>query len=371
MIEGPRGIYQTEFDKLFDDLIFTVYGQNAKERFSALFCQDNVENLRIIKINGKIVSHVGTLIRDFIINDCKLKVGFVGAVCTHLKYRLQNFAWILFRDVINWLKKNGADILFVSGVRSLYLLNGCIDIGKYIKYVVPRNLEISDNNIVVHPYKSDDLVNWMYLYNLNSVRLQRSFEDFRRLTRLVFRNRNKLFYSIFKSNIISSYLVLTKVNTNVLLIEEYGGSRLDVLVAVSKIYRKFPNIIIEVVIPDNDFELKNLLNSFGAKIFYTRIQNSILVLNIESLYRKLIPLFEAKIGSKVTQRLTIEKRDCSFYISLCNYEVKINNSEQLTKLIFDSKDFFQGNDNYDRRQIFKVIDKIFPLPRPYQGIDFI
>ena len=215
------------------------------------------------------------------------------------------------------------------------------------------------------------LVNWMYLYNLNSVRLQRSLEDFRRLTRLVFQNRNKLFYSIFKGNIISSYLVLKKVNTNVLLIEEYGGSRFDVLVAVSKIYRKFPNIIIEVGIPDNDFELKNLLNSLGVKTFYTRIQNSISVLNIKSLYRKLIPLFEAKIGSNVTQRLTIEKRNCSFFISLGNYKVKIKNSEQLTKLIFDSKDFFKGNDSYDKGQIFKVIDKIFPLPRPYQGIDFI
>ena len=68
MIDGPRGLMPDELDKLMEDVINIVYNPRMRGGFPTLFCEENAENLRIIKTDGKIVSHIGVVVRDMIIN---------------------------------------------------------------------------------------------------------------------------------------------------------------------------------------------------------------------------------------------------------------------------------------------------------------
>jgi len=124
-IEGPRGAEVDELSEVLDlvNLVFrTSRGMKPtmQEEFPLLFNEKNVENLRIIKVDGKIVSHVGIFECDAIIHGCRLKVGMIGAVCTHPDYRGRGFATRLVEDAMSKMRRDGVNIVMISGIRRLY-----------------------------------------------------------------------------------------------------------------------------------------------------------------------------------------------------------------------------------------------------------
>ncbi len=130
MIDGPRGLMPDELDKLMDDVVSVVYSPRMRWRFPTLFCKENAHHLRIIRIGGKIVSHIGIVVRDMIINGCRISVGNLGAVCTREDYRKRGYAWATFEDAMTKLCTEGVDAFLISGFRTYIVFTALRTLGR-------------------------------------------------------------------------------------------------------------------------------------------------------------------------------------------------------------------------------------------------
>ena len=131
-MEGPRAVRASELDELMALVngVFRAGGGRMRECFPTLFCEENLDNVRLIKEDGRIVSHIGVCVRDVISQGVRFTVGNVGAVCTHEDYRKRGHAEALLRHFNAKLRGDGVDLLFVSGDRTLYRRHGCARVGK-------------------------------------------------------------------------------------------------------------------------------------------------------------------------------------------------------------------------------------------------
>ena len=161
MIDGPRGLMPDELDKLLDDVVNVVYSPRMRGHFPTLFCEENADHLRIIRVDGRIVSHVGVVVRDMVINGCRISVGNVGAVSTHEDYRRRGYAWAIFEDAMNKFRAAGVDMFLISGFRDLYRLHGATHVGKITRYQVNRNMEFPETDVEIRPFSPEDLPAWV------------------------------------------------------------------------------------------------------------------------------------------------------------------------------------------------------------------
>ena len=97
-IEGPRGVKPEEYDEMLE-LVKLVFRADLGERVPLLYNPENIENLRILKVNGRIVTHIGVSIKEVSILGCRTKVGSIGSVCTHPDYRRRGFATMVLEDL--------------------------------------------------------------------------------------------------------------------------------------------------------------------------------------------------------------------------------------------------------------------------------
>ena len=106
--------------------------------FSQLFNMGNLENLRVITYDGKLVSHVGIWEGEILIYGCRFKVGMIGSVCTHPNYGNRGYASALVEDAFSKMRRDGIDLVLVSGYRNLYGMVGCVEAGKVYTYDISR-----------------------------------------------------------------------------------------------------------------------------------------------------------------------------------------------------------------------------------------
>ncbi|HDS74168.1 MAG TPA: GNAT family N-acetyltransferase, partial [Firmicutes bacterium] len=119
-IRGPRALCLDEFKSLhrLQDTVFRP-GPNTSmfDEFPTLFSPENRERLRVISVDGEIVSAICYQIRPAIIYGVTLAVASLGAVCTYESYRGHGFATQLLDDTFAAARKEGADVMLISGQR--------------------------------------------------------------------------------------------------------------------------------------------------------------------------------------------------------------------------------------------------------------
>jgi len=387
MIDGPRGLMPDELDKLMEDVVNGVYNPRMRGIFPTLFCEENVDHLRIIRVDGKIVSHIGIVVRDMVINGCRIAVGNVGAVCTHEDYRKRGYAWAIFEDAMHKFRAEGVDMFLVSGFRSLYRLHGCTHVGKVARYKVTRNMGLPEIAVEARPFDSVDLPAWATLHRGEPVRFHRPYDDFRKLTERSPEHGRGFLYSIWKDDDITAYAVLGRSRDGGVHLDEYAGSRLALLSAVQAWCGEFnvPSFLnkslqafskglqgIGIPVPMYDFELRNLLDSIGAEAKYDNTGGTITILHFPRLCSKLRPVFEEIVGCMTARKLTFQEQDGLYKIGLDSDEIVLDDAQDAARLIFgDPAGRDERTEISAQGELRDVIEAIFPIPRPEYGLSFI
>lgn len=371
MIDGPRGLRPDELDDLME-LIHKVYNPRMRSSFPTLFCEENSENLRVIKADGKFVSHIGLVIRDMIIKGCRISVGNVGSVCTHEEYRKRGYAWAIFEDAMRKFRNEGVDLFLVSGYRSLYHLHGCTHVGKVAKYKLTSELHIPEISAQARLFSSQDLSAWSRIYQNEAVRFQRPYDDFQKLTeRLVMFGGRKL-YSVWESNEIIAYAVLDKNREGDINVVEYAGSRQALLGCTKTWYKDLESSNMFLSVPEYDKEFSVMLDTIGAKAKYASTGGTITILDFPRLCERMRPLFEEIVGRKVARSLNFSEKDGAYYISLDDNQVVINDSHDIARLIFGNPpDRNEHTEIKAPGKLGEVLESIFPIPRPEYGLSYI
>jgi len=376
MIDGPRGLKPDELDDLVD-LINKVFGGYMRERFPTLFCEENAENLRIIKVDGKIVSHIGVVVRDMIINGCRISVGNVGAVGTHEDYRKRGYAWSIFEDAMRKFRTEGVDMFLVSGFRSLYHLHGCTHVGRVGQYRLTRGMKLPEARTKPQPFTLEDLPAWAKLYMGEPVRFHRPYDDFRKLTAGgEVAHRNRFFCSIREGDRIAAYAVLNRHRPREgeasIYLNEYAGSRGAILETIRTWHEEFDVNSIGIPVPAHDGEFSALLGSIGAEVNYSSTGGTITILHFPRLCNKLMPMFEEIVGNETARKLTFREQDGLYAIGLEEDEVTLNDAHDVARLIFGNPaGREERTEIHAQDKLREVLEAIFPIPRPEYGLSYI
>ena len=375
MIDGPRGLMPDELDKLMDDVVSVVYSPRMRGHFPTLFCEENADHLRIIGVDGRIVSHVGVVVRDMVINGCRISVGNVGAVSTHEDYRKRGYAWAIFEDAMSKFRAEGVDMFLISGFRSLYRRHGATHVGKTARYQVTRDMEFPETGLEVRPFNPEDLPTWASLHRSEPVRFHRPYDDFQVLTERSPENGPGTLYSIREGERISAYAVLGRHKSkdhDVLYTTEYAGSRRALLGAISTWFRESDVLTFSATVSAHDVEFANLLDSMEAKVSYSSTGGTIIILNFSSLCKKMMPMFQEIVGRKTAQKLTFQEQNGSYIISLGDDRMVLNDAHDAARLIFGNPpDRDERTEMTARGELREVLEAIFPIPRPEYGLSYI
>jgi len=388
-IEGPRGAKVDELGEVLDlvNLVFrTSRGMKPtmQEEFPLLFNESNVENLRIIKVNGKVVSHVGIFECDAIIYGCRLKVGMIGSVCTHPDYRRRGFATRLVEDAMNKMRKDGVNIVMISGIRRLYDRAGCAIAGlSYDVYIDQEDVaKIDDTEIEIELDKGNKVDEFIRIYEHESIRYVRPYEHFKTLLSGSAWHASGLIHErypflIRMNDEYLAYLIVHKSERSEGRLVEYSGLRTLILPALKKVMKEYGIRGISFKVPWWDFELLTLIRRAGLRISNksTMINGTMRLLVVDDFLERIKPYIIERLG-EYGLNLNIEEVDTDRYIiSFKQEKIVLNNPKELAWIIFGIPE--EINPRYHefmpKRELMpkggelrKVIEKIFPLPSlPY------
>lgn len=382
MIEGPRAAKIEELPQIVKLTSwvfgFEKYGVYLDKVFPQVFCEENVENLRVIVSDGKVVSHLGIWEGYIHFYGTWLKVGLIGCVCTHPDYRMKGYASTLVKDAFTKLSNDHVDLVMVSGARSLYTRAGCVEAGIIYDYHVPldaiKHLTRYSNELKIESYAEDKISDLIELYQREPIRFKRSFEEFKLLAGRSFLAEVEAL-SIFVSYRMSkpaSYVAFVKGVWDNLTVVEYAGSRIAIFKTLYEASKTFKVEHVRLPVPYGDWELIALLEESGLKPKTSNAPASLAIPNPVVFAEKIRPYVEEKLGVKADFKV-IACNDNVFEVYIFGECVKFKDPKAFPLFVFGRPETVNSSDvvEFDFNRIPGVFRRIFPMPSFNYGLNFI
>lgn len=173
-----------------------------------------------IEREGNIVSHVGTLVREYRYIESRFKVGLIGSVATNFHYRGEGLASLLIKEAVTRLKSQGCVIAILwSDKPEFYSPLGFYRAGQ------EKDFQFSIESVTESPEVSREGVSevevhkiWR-LYQKHAGRVDRSLEEMKALLNIP---NTRIFVTV-RAGEITSYLVINKGVDFTGYIHEWGG----------------------------------------------------------------------------------------------------------------------------------------------------
>jgi len=148
-------------------------GQMGRE-YPLLFSEANLEQLRIIRADGKPVAHVGICLRDATILGCRIRVAGIGSVGTDPDYRGRGMASALMEDARRHSILHGASLMLISGTRGLYHRLGYVQVGRFLSVIAPAG---AGGGVLPRRFGPADLATVIALHQREPIRYLRPRDD--------------------------------------------------------------------------------------------------------------------------------------------------------------------------------------------------
>lgn len=180
-----------EVVRLVDEVFFGGKKYIAN-RFRKLFNNDNDDNIYYMENeHGEVQSTASCYYSSILVEGAlELKVCSLGAVCTSEKSRGLGLSSRILQKIEDDIRQKDIDILFVSGVRSLYTNRGCVRAGSLHHFILDKDnyrttkVMLRDCITQLVTNITDDLIlDMAHQYNKKPVRFYRSFDEWKELLR--------------------------------------------------------------------------------------------------------------------------------------------------------------------------------------------
>ncbi len=365
-MEGPRSASIDEFNQVID-LINNVFRITRNHKptmqyeFPHLLNKKNIDNMIVIKEDNKIVADVNYLKQDVVVQGANITVASIGAVCTHSEYRGRGYSSKILDKVEEKMKNEGIDVVLISGTRDLYRRRMCSKVKSHFKYEFTPNNEYIDFEI--KEYKAEHLNKMIQLYNLNSSRYLRTYDEFKVLldsATIPWGTFSYKKYVFLKQDEVFGYLIIRVIDDGKKygqVIETYGNTN-TIYMALKKVaYNlQLENICHYVHIK----EYNNHFEQYDSRELDCQ-QGTLKIINYEKFMKDLSPYFHQYVEKDILDEIKFSKEDEGDLIEFGNEKVIIDNLENLNKLIF------QGDTEKIKYQnecsnIKKFIETVFPIP---------
>jgi hypothetical protein len=283
------------------------------EQYPHLFTPDNFHNLRVISEDGKIVSHVGTTIRNALILGCHLRVGNIGAVGTYKEYRKRGFASACFDDACANALAQRVDFFLISGDRSLYRRAGCRRVGLDYEFTVLKEGAAAQrdavDSVILERYGDEHLSAVKRLYENEAVRYLRPLEEWQRFLRHgKSTHHGAELWLVRRSDAIVAYLALLVARPGeAAALEEFAGDRVALLGALDKLMELKQLNAIKLHVQSHDYALQALLAGSELKPQPVHASGTQLIINFPQFMGRLHPLIEERVGTMESDKLSFRQ----------------------------------------------------------------
>lgn len=377
-MEGPRAANLNELQSVIDliNLVFRAhrnYPPTMGEEFPLLLCEDNLDNMRVFVDEGMPVSDINYYKTDVYIQGSVIKAASIGAVCTHPDYRGRNLASRLLDDIEDRLKKDGTDLMLVSGDRGLYLRRGCTVVGGFV-YSELNNFGKNYFGLELMEYDKEYLPVMARIYNEESTRFHRSFYEFENILRGSTVSWGRFTYKVYliknKGN-ITGYIILQISNgtTRTGELVEFAGDRKDVCDALISAAKMLDLSSIDIY--SSIYDPINLyLKEMGADMKDSRQLGTVKIINFTSFMDRLRPYFAQYLPRDIYNTLEFAEIEGTFIIRVSGEELKVQGQGDCNHIIFGNPEGGKMEDSLietvnGKPHVKQFIDSVFPLPFPW------
>lgn len=369
-------------------LINHVFGKEnsslkMEDIFTDLLSQNNMEHMRIIKVNGKPVSVINYIINEINMKGSVLKAANIGAVCTHEDYRGRGYANRILKDCLENMRSEGVDLLYVSGEINLYTKNSIHITGKMYTFNIDKNYLAEHKQWGFDEYEvkecyQEDMHLLSDLYDMEAVRYIRDKQKFVDLARRVpgasvYHHAAKT-YRIEVNGQMQGYFICALIpgdngDFNMELIE-YSGNRKAVLVG-----------IIKTMIQSSPASISGYASWFDTEMLKS-LEEYEIITEVDSYPGTMRIVDFSRFMQKVKQPYTRSKDldALEFYESNGKYIIRLEDKELVIEDDKTMHDLFLGSamELLDSQYIsgdkilFDKLKLILPIPVPYPyGLNYI
>ena len=376
--------------------------------FPILYREENLENLRVIVEDGKPVSLIGIWEQKILVYGHQITAGCIGSVCTDPDYRGRGYATILLQDVMKKLYRDGMDIMLVSGGRGLYLRHQCVPAGVFRAYMVDseesraiEEVTADVRGIELEKFSEENFEDFARIHRAEPVRHYRPYSDFKKLI-WRYEGQKRMFgheyaFVVRDDGESLAYLILRDQrnpqsgDTAPTMLLEYGGQRDAALKGIAFFAKQVKPGPVTMAIPGHDLEMHHILHRAGMKGSPTTLPGHTLrVINFPALFKKLMPFFEEMLPGEEFSALRAwdepvaggfgdDSADDEFkqlfgvshIIEFSGERIQFDDGA-LTRLIFGcTQDNATREANLAVEGEPAILSKIFPLPLPLPGLNYV
>lgn len=380
-MDGPRSLKREEFESLCQ-LVNTVFRPDGlgrmEEQYPLLFSAENFDHLLVMVDGTRVVSHVGTLTRDVCILGQRIQTISIGAVATYQEYRGQGLATELMNGAIQKGMAEGSEVMLISGGRGLYRRLGCVRVGQYAGFTVPRGT-IPSGDVEIAPATADDIPAMTRIYAHEPVRYVRNVDDFHAnvMTGRVYDRPGEALV-IRQNGRIIAYVGAQCPQTDrpdgqtLVRLAEIAGVRAAIVQALPAIIERYNAAATEVITLATDGEAAHLMKGYGITPTPIGYPGTVKILLPEQFLTTFLDHIEVLLGSAASDRLRWKASSDHVHF-VCGDQAATFDSSTLTQLCFGviEPDTNPRTALPEGTELRALLDLVFPLPLVWYGYNYV
>lgn len=255
---------------------------------------------------GEPVSMMGHLERDIAVLGHRLRLGYIGGVCTHPNHRGKGLASMVLAASLHRLRQHGVDFVYISGARSLYYRAGADHVGGFCQVTVSPGALSHPHGASLRRATKEDIPLLCRLNEHDAVRFVRPYSDYDLiLTYGHCGGRPSEFYLVESQGVPLGYLFvsyLEREGRRWLHVREIRGERQAALDAIASLADS-TNMEVVVDLPRGDL-LGDLFATRGLQAKPGRTSGTMKVLDFCRTLRRLKPYFASHLDPDFVESLT-------------------------------------------------------------------
>ncbi len=315
-LDGPRAVRMNEMPSLMR-LVDTVFMNGEPGMMAGLFpyffSLDNMENLFVMVRGRRVAAHAGLALCWADVSGCHLRVAMLGSVATAPPFRGQGMATAVVNAALARARAAGADLLMISGDRSLYRRIGARPAGCEAETVLTPEItgRLRRGGVALLPARTTDLPLCAAAYETTPAYFLRSMSWWRNQIRVRAAARGKrMFHCAWDDNGFAGYAGVDKGRGGRPgLVMEFGGDPAALCGTLDTVLRKSGGAGLTLRLVPHQALLRQRLEHAGAEFRPAPVDGTQMVVDFTRIMSRLTPLIARRAGEEAARAMEVRESE--------------------------------------------------------------
>lgn len=370
--EGPLSARKEDLGELNDLLNKTFRSERAGNMLAEYprhVGECNLDNVRLIRQNGRIVSHVATSVRPVLLNGIPTVEAGIGAVATCESARGQGLASKLMTDAVERSVAQGADLMLISGDESIYLKMHATVCGRFPEVTVTQKDGTTGLDCTLTAASESNVSEIVNLRQAMPTRYMLPREDIAALLQCGFAMDKPVDWWIARISGFPVGWAVTHVHNGQIELIDWAGSEEILPEIAGLLLQHYKASTLHYIAPQFSFlPVKWRYRVRGVVPF----GGTALVIDAARFLQRAEPYLIERIGEETWEELEIAAEAQKVEITWKSERAVFENGGELARLFF-------GHPHEDillqkaanGSELIALLRKLFPVPLVWYGIGYV